>query len=245
MNSEDFPGSFIVIEGPDASGKQTQTELVVEWLRNSNYSSIDPEDEQDIQDSMPGRYPDPESEDKVDDSIEDGVWHLSFPTYSQTPGGRVVESYLNGSFGDREDLSLQEKVDIYAADRKQFKTLILDYLSSGGIVVCDRYREANLIHQLVGYTGQEWKEKLEEIKDADRDMPDADKVFYLDISPEEAFERMEDKDKDMHELDREYMEASNLNGRKVAEFENWSTVDGERPMEEVQSDLRDRIEALL
>ncbi|MFB6100866.1 MAG: dTMP kinase [Candidatus Nanohalobium sp.] len=244
MEQENFPGTFIVIEGPDASGKETQTGMIVEWLREQKVSGISVEEEKELIEEMPGDYPDPGAE-KVKDNISEGIWRLSFPTYSQTPGGRVVGAYLDGELGGREELEMETVVDIYAADRKQFKQLIADYLDKGGIIVCDRYREANLIHQLVGFDGDEWEEKLEYIKSVDDDLPDADRVFYLDISPEEALQRMEDKEKDIHELDDSYMKKSNLNGRKVARHEDWEVVDGERPREDVFEDLRDRVEALL
>lgn len=237
-------GAFVVIEGPDASGKQTQTANIVEWLRNSNFSNIKPEVEKNIIEKMPGRYPDPENESKVDDSIKKGVWQLSFPSYGQTPGGRVVKAYLNGELGNRDELSMETIVDIYAADRKQFKEVISEYVEKGGIIVCDRYREANLIHQLVGFEDQ-WKEKLRYIKSIDADLQDADTVFYLDISPEEAISRMDGKDKDIHELDDSYMKKSNLNGRKVAEHEGWKIIDGERSIEEVEKDLKTEIKSLL
>lgn len=245
VSGESYSGAFIVIEGPDASGKQTQAELVVNWLRESGHSSIDSGEEDRIRDLMPGKYPDTNLESRVDDSIREGVWHLSFPTYQQTPGGRVVDAYLSGRLGDREKLSMKDKVDIFAADRKQFRMLISEYLSNGGIVVCDRYREANLIYQLVGFEGEKWEENLQDIKSVDEDLPDPDKLFYLDISPEEALRRMEDKDKDIHELDSEYMKASNRNGRQVARFEDWTIVDGERPAEEVKEDLKKKVSSLL
>lgn len=244
MEGNSSHGVFIVIEGPDASGKQTQAANMVEWLRTSDYPSIEPEDEQKLIEKMPGRYPDPENEPKVDDSIKNGVWQLSFPSYGQTPGGRVVKAYLNGELGKRDNLSMETIVDIYAADRKQFKELISEYVEKGGIIVCDRYREANLIHQLVGFEDQ-WEEKLEYIKSIDADLPDADRIFYLDISPEEAISRMDDKEKDIHELDDSYMKKSNLNGKKVAEHEEWTVVDGERAIEAVENDLKNRIEELL
>lgn len=244
VTGQDFSGTFVVVEGADASGKETQVGRLADWIRFENKSDIDREDEQDILERMPGKYPDP-TMDKVEDSIMDGVWRLSFPTYGQTPGGRVVGSYLNGELGDRDDVSLKDIVDIYAADRKQFKELIREYLEKGGIVVCDRYREANLIHQLVDFEGREWEEKLEYIKSIDADLPDADVVFYLDISPETARERLTDKDKDIHEQDFEYMKKSNLNGQKLAKREEWTVIDGERGKEDVEADLREVIKKLL
>jgi len=242
MTRGDFEGSFFVIEGPDASGKQTQTGRIVEWLRSEDMASISDEAEQNIIERMPGKYPRPEIDDRVEDSIEDGVWRLSFPTYKQTPGGRVVDAYLKGRLGERKGLEMEEKVDIYAADRKQFKELISEYLSGGGIIVCDRYREANLIHQLVGFEGEKWEDKLEYIKGVDADLPDSDIIFYLDISPQEAIDRMSDKEKDIHELDSDYMEKSNRNGRKVAEYEGWEIIDAERDRDEVERDIRGEIE---
>lgn len=244
MKGERNTGAFFVIEGPDASGKQTQAANMVEWLRKSDFPAIDSETEENIVQRMPGRYPDPENEPKVDDSIKNGVWQLSFPSYGQTPGGRVVKAYLDGELGDRDDLSMETIVDIYAADRKQFKELISEYLQEGGIIICDRYREANLIHQLVGFEEQ-WEEKLQYIKSIDADLPDADRVFYLDISPEEAISRMEGKDKDMHELNDYYMKKSNLNGKKVAEYESWKIVDGERSIDEVTEDLKSEVRSVL
>ena len=244
MKDNDYPGTFIVIEGPDASGKETQTGRVVEWLRDKDYGEISNKDEKDIVESMPGNYPDSKAE-KVEDSIEHGVWRLSFPTYDQTPGGRLVGEYLDGNFGRREDLDVDTVVDIYAADRKQFKQLIADYLSKGGIIVCDRYREANLIHQLVGFEGEEWGEKLEYIKSVDEDLPDADSVFYIDISPGEALRRMEGKDKDIHEDDDSYMRRSNRNGFKVAKHEDWKIIDGEKSVDQVFEQLRQKVEGLI
>lgn len=241
MRETDFSGFFFVIEGPDASGKQTQTARIVRWLREEGKSNISIYDEENIIKKMPGKYPAPEIDERVEDSIDQGVWRLSFPTYSQTPGGKVVDAYLSGRFGDRKDLSMEDKVDIYAADRKQFKELIRQYLEEGGIIVCDRYREANLIHQLVGCESGEWEKKLEEIKKVDEDLPDADIIFYLDLSPQEAIERMSERDKDIHELDSEYMRKSNRNGIKVAKYESWSIINAERTKDEVESDIREDI----
>lgn len=241
MEGNGFPGLFFVIEGPDASGKQTQAARITEWLREKEVSDISREAEEKIIEKMPGKYPSPEEVDKVEDSIEEGVWRLSFPSYGQTPGGRVVEAYLNGELGKRDEISVDTIVDIYAADRKQFKGLIQEFLEEGGIIVCDRYREANLIHQLVGFEGSEWSQKLEYIKSVDEDLPDADRIFYLDISPEEALERMSDKEKDIHELDDSYMEKSNRNGRKVAEYEGWKIVDAGRKRDEVEARLRNEV----
>ncbi|NMJ77135.1 hypothetical protein GLU64_01850 [Nanohaloarchaea archaeon] len=242
-SQEDREGSLIVIEGPDASGKETQTGNIAEWLREGNYSSIEPDDERRLKSRMPGSYL--SRDDKVKDSIDQGVWRLSFPTYDQTPGGRVVEAYLDGSLGSRDSLDISMIVDIYAADRKQFKYIIEEYLSLGGIIVCDRYREANLIHQLVDFSGEQWQKKLEEVKSVDSDLPDADKVFYLDISPEEAMNRMEDRDRDMHELDEEYLRKSNINGSKVARTEGWKVVDGSQEIDKVTEELRNQIREIL
>ena len=218
--------------------------MLVNWLRDKDAGSISEQRERKLIDEMPGNYPD-SREEKVKDDIENGVWRLSFPTYGQTPGGRVVKYYLSGRLGDRKDLSMEEKVDIYAADRKQFKSILNRYLSFGGIIVCDRYREANLIHQLVGFEGEEWEKKLEYIKSVDSDLPDADKIFYLDISPEEAARRMSDKDKDIHELDQKYMRKSNENGYKVANYESWSIIDGERTPQDVFRDLKSGVNQIV
>jgi len=244
VREKDYSGKFIVIEGSDASGKQTQVSRLVEWIRNLGVSKISKEQEEKMLSKMPGNYPNSEYQ-KTEDSIEKGVWKLSFPTYQQTPGGRVVDAYLQGKLGDRDKIPTETIVDIYAADRKQFKEIIYQYLSKGGIIVADRYREANLIHQLVDFSGKEWKDKLKNVKSIDSDLPDADKVFYLDISVEESINRMSDKEKDIHELDKSYLKKSNENGRKVAEHESWKIIDGERNKDEVEEELKKEITHLL
>ena len=40
MTETDFSGNFFVIEGPDASGKETQTGKIVEWLRKQEIAEI-------------------------------------------------------------------------------------------------------------------------------------------------------------------------------------------------------------
>lgn len=234
-------GLFVVVEGPDASGKETQTERLVSWLREQGYSDIPEETEAEICSRLPAEYP---GED-YDDGIEDGVWRLSFPTYGQTPGGRVVDYYLNGKFGGHADLSTDEKADIYAADRFQFKDVMKDFYDAGGVIVCDRYRESNLIHQLVGYEGEEWEAKLAQLQMKEDDLLDQDIVLYLHISPEASLRRMEEKDKDIHEQDEAYMRASNENGLAVAKHEGWTIVDGERPRDAITADLKDHVQDLL
>ena len=243
MQKNSYPGTFIVVEGPDASGKQTQAKRLSEWFRDLDASSISEKRENDIISKMPGKYPDPDY-DKVEDSLKNGVWRLSFPTYHQTPGGRVVNAYLQGEFGNRDELSTQTIMDIYAADRKQFKEIISEYLSAGGIIVADRYREANLIHQLVDFEGETWDKKLREAKSVDADLPDADIVFYIDVSVEESVKRMSSKEKDIHEIDNSYMKKANENGRKVAEHEKWEIIDGERSKEAVGRELKEKIRKL-
>jgi len=232
---ENRKGNFFVVEGPDASGKATQTSLIVEWLRENEFSNLSENKQVEFLSRMPGKYPGKE------DSIEKGVWKLSFPTYDQTPGGRVVQAYLDGRLGKRDELEIMDIVDMYAADRKQFKQLIEEFLQEGGILVCDRYREANLIHQLVGFEDEKWEDMFSKIKAVDEDLPGSDQVFYLDISPEKAMERMEEKDKDIHELDTDYMKASNKNGHKVARKEGWTIVDAEQDIENVHSDIKKNI----
>lgn len=37
LNIEDYPGKYIVVEGPDFSGKDTQCKMLVEWLQREGY----------------------------------------------------------------------------------------------------------------------------------------------------------------------------------------------------------------
>lgn len=75
------------------------------------------------------------------------VLTLSFPRYGQD-SAYYVERYLNGAYGDANDVPAELGTLPYALDRFAAKDEIMKQLAKpAGIVVSDRYMASNLAHQ--------------------------------------------------------------------------------------------------
>jgi len=115
-------GKFIVVEGTDCSGKETQTRLLLERLAQENISAE--------QMTFP-RYDTP-------------TGRIVGKCYL----GKDIENYGPGSWFD-DPASLDPKIALlyYAADRVAATSEINSILSSGRHLICDRYVESNKGHQ--------------------------------------------------------------------------------------------------
>jgi len=103
-------GLHIVLEGPDASGKKTQSTLLVEHL---NASGIVAE-------------------------------RISFPQYD-SPYGHLITQYLEGKSPSKDPVYASM---LYAADRALIAPKLIEKLDAGTWIICDRYTESNLAHQV-------------------------------------------------------------------------------------------------
>jgi len=104
------PGLHIVLEGPDASGKKTQSTLLVEHL---NATGIAAE-------------------------------RISFPQY-ESPYGKLITQYLEGRSPSIDPVYASI---LYASDRALIAPKIREKLSQGTWIICDRYVESSLAHQV-------------------------------------------------------------------------------------------------
>ena len=74
------------------------------------------------------------------------VYH-HFPSYGSV-GASLVEEYLKGNLGKREDIGPYAISSFYAVDRfYAYHMELKDALNSGKIVLLDRYTTSNLIYQ--------------------------------------------------------------------------------------------------
>lgn len=72
---------------------------------------------------------------------------IGFPQYAKSFFGRMVGAYLRGEFGAASDVDPRLASLLYAADRFEARDRILDWLTEGKVVVCDRYVDSNKAHQ--------------------------------------------------------------------------------------------------
>jgi len=81
-------------------------------------------------------------------SSKERTMQITFPDY-QSDSSALVKLYLSGAFGEKADaVSPYAASTFYAADRyASYKMKWGDFLSSGGVVICDRYTTSNMVHQ--------------------------------------------------------------------------------------------------
>jgi len=112
---------------------------------------------------------------------------ISYPRYYTSFHGKTIARFLNGEFGQLEEVSPYLSSLAYALDRLTSKNQILDWLDSGNIVVADRYVPSSLAHQGVKLKGKERKKIINwiyEMEDKQHRMPKEDIVIYLYVPPE-------------------------------------------------------------
>lgn len=151
-------------------------------------------------------------------SIGKKVLPLSFPRYKETFFGRELRKALDGEYGDFVNLDPHLAAIPYVGDRWESKPLMSRALTSGEIVLCDRYVSANQIHQ--GGKIQDWKKReeflawLDQLEFGEFSLPRPDVCIYLDVPPEVSQKLMSDKTRDIVENNPEYL----VNSHKSAQW---------------------------
>ncbi len=161
-----------------------------------------------------------------------------------------LEQAQNGNILSRTTLSL-----FYATDfADQLEHLILPSLRAGFIVLADRYIYTLMVRDLVRGMDESWLKNLYGITL----MPDA--VFYLDVSPEQLVQRVFAKNqaldywesgmdlglsRDMFDSFLQYQGRMRDTFRRLQKTYGFTIVDAERPPEEINQELQQRIERVL
>ena len=197
-------GKFIVIDGSDGSGKKTQTDLLIKYLKQQKYP----------------------------------VAYYDFPQYDKTFFGKMVGRYLNGEFGQADEVSPYLASLLYAGDRWQAGESIEKDLAAGKIVISNRYSQSNMGFQTAKIDGEKEKQKfldwLSELEHGVYHIPRADLVIYLYV-PHETAQKLVDKKiargytelkRDIHEANTEFLqrvEAQYLSLSK--KYKEWRVID--------------------
>jgi len=101
----------------------------------------------------------------------------------------MVGQFLNGEFGPLEKVDAHFSALLYAGDRFEAKSRIVEALSRGSIVLADRYVASNLAHQtarLPAAKRAEFLNWIEQLEYGIYDLPREDLVLYLRVPPQEA-----------------------------------------------------------
>jgi dTMP kinase len=169
----------------------------------------------------------------IDEGI--GVSMFSFPRYSETFFGREVGNYLDGKFGDLENVNPKFSSLLYALDRFETAPQIEEALARGNIVIFDRFIGSNIAHQCARVPKNKVPEMATWIRTVEETILKARKpdiVIFLDININQASELVAKKEKrsytdktlDLHEASPDHLDGALANFRYLARTDGWVTV---------------------
>ncbi len=175
-----------------------------------------------------------------------------FPTYG-TYQGAPVEKYLQGEFGEINDLSPYFINSLYAVDRGVTWYTKLKYLyEQGGIILLDRYTTSSLIYQSAPIEDVEERKKfIDYVTNFEYNkigIKEPDSVIFL-TAPFEVVAKLRRERKandgvenDIHESNLEFLKKVYANATFVADYLNWDVIfcnDGEemRSVDSIHDDI--------
>jgi len=192
-------GKFIVIEGTDCSGKETQSKLLVEKLNELGYKAI--------------RLTFP---------------NYDTPTGKIVGGPYLGKKEICECWFPEGAVNLDPKVAslYYAADRKYNEGEIKKYLDDDYFVICDRYVSSNMAHQGSKIKNDEdrfhmyeWIDKLEFWL---LGLPKPDKTIFLHVPYTYAARLKKNRvSLDEHEMCEEHLKNSEIAYVELSELYNW------------------------
>ena len=221
-------GKFIVIEGTDCSGKETQSKLLVEKLTSLGKKAI--------------RITFP---------------NYDSPTGKIIGGPYLGKEEICSCWFPEGAVNVDPKVAClyYAADRKYNEKEILKYLEDDYFVICDRYLSSNMAHQ--GSKIHDDKERFDMYQWIDKleywllGLPKPDKTIFLHVPYYYAFELKKNRiSLDEHEKSAEHLKNSEAAYIELASFYNWKTIkcitnNNMRTIEDINNEIIDNIKEYL
>ena len=216
-------GKLIVIEGTDCSGKQTQSELLVEFLNKNGIKTK-----------------------------KMGFPMYDTPTGKLEGGPYLGKDWICDGFFPEGAASVDPKVAslYYAADRKYNIGKVIKALEKGYNVILDRYVESNMAHQagkIFDPVEQSeminWLEKLEYTF---LELPRPDMTIFLHMPYEASFKLRQGREEkgDQHETSKEHMVCAENTYLTLSKRYFYDVVkcvdenDNIRAIDEIQKDIQ-------
>lgn len=142
---------------------------------------------------------------------------LQFPRYAATNFGIAIGDFLNGKFGALNEVHPQLAAVLYAGDRFESRSLLLNMMDTNDVVVLDRFVGSNLAHQSAKLEGESrsalitWIEKIEfEVFGLPRPtltiLIDMSSQMSRELVSRKAVRDYTDQEADLQESDLPYLE---------------------------------------
>lgn len=196
--------------------------------------------------------------------LERDVFSISFPQYSK-PSAYYASTYLNGGYGEANDVPADLASLAYAVDRFDAKEAIEDHLNkTNSVVIADRYVASNLAHQGTKFDNTNSKHAFYErtmqteynILGIPRPSVNIVLIMPTDIAQANVDKKAErsytDKKRDIHEANQDHLEKAKANYEELCrlfpnEFTAISCVSeqGElRTIDDIQQEIRSLVSNL-
>ena len=164
------------------------------------------------------------------------VMTVDFPQYGKKSAG-LVEEYLNGKYGSPDNVGPYGASIFYAVDRYDASFEMKKWLSSGGIILSNRYVSGNKGHQ--GGKISDLKERDKFFKWLDNleynifGIPKEDINIFLKVDPKisqslidkKAKRQYTDKKRDIHEQNINHLQKSLESYEYIAKRDGWLIID--------------------
>ncbi len=169
---------------------------------------------------------------KLINSGKEVIYH-HFPSYGSV-GASLVEEYLKGNLGKKEDIGPYAISSFYALDRfYAYHMELKDALNSGKIVLLDRYTTSNLIYQGSLFEREKRDEFLNYITDYEYNrlgLKKPDLVIFLKLDKNFANTLRKNRDTegvegDINEKDNAFLDKVYDNSLYVADKYNFKIIE--------------------
>lgn len=162
---------------------------------------------------------------------------LSFPRYDETAFAKLIAQYLNGRFGDIDDVPVRFAALLYAGDRFESRPKLEALTAAHRLVILDRYVASNMAYnaaKLPSKLRQDLLDWLDETEFGIFGLPRPDLTCLVCTRPELADQLVARKDarsyteatRDLHEADRGFMaEVADVYDMLAGQDGRWLRVD--------------------
>lgn len=190
-------------------------------------------------------------------SMGHNVSKWTFPQYETNRFGRQIGRFLNGEFGQLDDVRPELSALLFAGDRLESREALLAAINDHDVVLLDRYVASNIAHQAGRLKGQPRDELTEFLLWLEFDlhkMPRPNRTFWLDLPVSVAQERIAmkaarsytDKAADLQEADAEHLIAAADVYRTLSTQPGWVRLACEsRSAAEIAAEMQSAIRDLL
>lgn len=167
---------------------------------------------------------------RLEQDGKDVIYH-HFPSYGES-GACLVEMYLNGKLGNRENINPYAVSTFFAMDRFcVYKNKLERELNNNKIVLLDRYTTSNLIYQGALFEREEKEDFLDYVSDFEYNklgLKRPDLVIFFKLDKDDVNTLRENRDnesKDVNEKDLNFLDKVYDNSLYVANKYNFKIIE--------------------